>query len=46
MDVADYMALTTIVNVGLVDAMKSGKASGVEISEAARALGVRVDSPE
>jgi hypothetical protein len=25
MDVADYMALTTTVNVGLVDAMKTGK---------------------
>ena len=46
MDVADYMALTTIVNVGLVDAMKSGKASGVEISAAAQALGVRVGSAE
>ena len=32
MDVADYMALTTIVNVGLADAMKSGKAAIADIS--------------
>ncbi len=41
MEVADYMALTTIVNVGLVDAMKAGKARTSEIAAAAEALGVR-----
>ena len=41
MEVADYMALTTIVNVGLVDAMKAGKAGATEIAAAAEALGVR-----
>ena len=41
MDVADYMALTTTVNVGLVDAMKSGDAGETEIAAAAEALGVR-----
>jgi transcriptional regulator with XRE-family HTH domain len=41
MDVADYMALTTTVNVGLVDAMRSGKAGDSEIAAAADALGVR-----
>jgi transcriptional regulator with XRE-family HTH domain len=41
MDVADYMALTTTVNVGLVDAMKSGTAGETEIAAAAEALGVR-----
>jgi len=41
MEVAEYMALTTIVNVGLVDAMKSGKAGAGEIAAAAEALGVR-----
>ena len=41
MDVADYMALTTTVNVGLVDAMKAGKAGDGEIAAAAEALGVR-----
>jgi transcriptional regulator with XRE-family HTH domain len=41
MDVADYMALTTTVNVGLVDAMKSGKTGNREIAAAADVLGVR-----
>ena len=41
MDVADYIALTAIVNVGLVDSMKAGKAGDAEISAAAEALGVR-----
>src|SRR6476659_7173424 len=41
MDVADYMALTTTVNVGLVDAMKAGKAGDREIAAAADVLGVR-----
>jgi transcriptional regulator with XRE-family HTH domain len=41
MDVADYMALTTTVNVGLVDAMKAGKAGDDDIAAAAEALGVR-----
>jgi hypothetical protein len=35
------MALTRIVNVGLVDAMKSGDAGENEIAAAAEALGVR-----
>jgi transcriptional regulator with XRE-family HTH domain len=41
MDVADYMALTAAVNVGLVDAMKSGNTAAPEIAAAAEALGVR-----
>ena len=41
MEVADYMALTSIVTVGLVDAMKAGKAGASEIAAAAEALGVR-----
>jgi hypothetical protein len=40
MDVADYIALTAAVNVGLVDALKSGGAEP-EIAAAAEALGVR-----
>src|SRR5436190_10069342 len=41
MDVADYMALTATVNVGLVDAMKSDNAGESEIAAVADALGVR-----
>jgi transcriptional regulator with XRE-family HTH domain len=41
MEVADYMALTTTVNVGLVDAMKAGKTGDRDIAAAADALGVR-----
>jgi transcriptional regulator with XRE-family HTH domain len=40
MDVADYIALTAAVNLGLVDALKSGSAEP-EIAAAAEALGVR-----
>ena len=35
------MALTTTVNVGLVDAMKAGKTGDRDIAAAADALGVR-----
>ena len=41
MDVADYMALTTTVNVGLVDAMRAGKTRDFDVAGAAEALGVR-----
>jgi transcriptional regulator with XRE-family HTH domain len=41
MDIAQYMALTATVNVGLVDAVKSRKARKVDLSAAAEALGVR-----
>jgi transcriptional regulator with XRE-family HTH domain len=41
MEVADYMALTTTVNVGLVDAMKAGRTGDRDIAAAADALGVR-----
>ena len=41
MEVTEYMALTTTVNVGLVDAMKSGKTGDRDIAAAADALGVR-----
>jgi len=41
MDIAQYMALTTAVNVALVDAVKSGKARNVGLAAAAEALGVR-----
>lgn len=40
MDVADYLAMTTTVNVALVDAMKSGATSDLELTAAAEALGV------
>jgi transcriptional regulator with XRE-family HTH domain len=40
-DIADYMALTTTVNVALVEAMRTGKAGDVSLSAAAEALGVR-----
>lgn len=43
MDVADYMALTTTVNVALVDAMKGGTARSMDIAAAAEALGVRTE---
>src|SRR6266540_721379 len=43
MDIAHYMALTTTVNVALVDAVKSGKARNVDLTAAAQALGVRAD---
>ena len=44
MDVSQYLALTTTVNVALVDAVKSGKARNVGLSAAAEALGVRPGS--
>jgi transcriptional regulator with XRE-family HTH domain len=40
MDVADYMALTTIVNVALADAIKTGKTHDLDLSGAAEMLGV------
>src|SRR3954454_18214106 len=40
MDVADYIALTSIVNVALADAMRTGEASELDLSGAAEALGV------
>jgi transcriptional regulator with XRE-family HTH domain len=44
MDIAQYMALTSTVNVALVDAVTSGKARKVDVSAAAEALGVRSGS--
>ncbi len=44
MDIAQYLALTTAVNVALADAVTSGKARNVDLSAAAEALGVRSDS--
>ncbi len=41
MDIAQYIALTTTVNIALADAVKSGKGRGVKLSAAAEALGVR-----
>ena len=41
MDVADYMALTTTVNVALTDAVTTDKPPTVDVSAAAEALGVR-----
>jgi transcriptional regulator with XRE-family HTH domain len=41
MDIAQYMALTTTVNVALVSALKSGKARNVDLSAAAETLGVQ-----
>jgi transcriptional regulator with XRE-family HTH domain len=44
MDLSQYLALTTTVNVALVEAVKSGKARKVDLSAAAEALGVRPGS--
>jgi transcriptional regulator with XRE-family HTH domain len=44
MDIAQYMALTTSVNVALVDAVKSRKTKNIRLSAAAEALGVLPDS--
>jgi transcriptional regulator with XRE-family HTH domain len=44
MDIAQYIALTTSVNVALVDAVKSRKTKNIGLSAAAEALGVRPDS--
>jgi transcriptional regulator with XRE-family HTH domain len=44
MDVTQYLALTTSVNVALVDAVKSRKTKNVGLSAAAEALGVRPGS--
>lgn len=41
MDIAQYLTLTTTVNVALVDAVKSGKKRDVGLDAAAEALGVR-----
>lgn len=41
MDIAQYLALTTTVNVALVDAVKSGKKRSAGVSAAAETLGVR-----
>jgi transcriptional regulator with XRE-family HTH domain len=41
MDIAQYMALTTSVNLALVEAVKSRKQKNVGLSAAAEALGVR-----
>jgi transcriptional regulator with XRE-family HTH domain len=45
MDVADYMALTATVNVGLADSMRSGKANAAQLSAVAAALGVNSPPP-
>ena len=42
--ISQYLALTTTVNVALVEAVKSGKARKVDLSAAAEALGVRPGS--
>ncbi|MEJ7569216.1 MAG: helix-turn-helix transcriptional regulator [Gaiellaceae bacterium] len=39
-NVADYMALTATVNIALADAMKAGKASEVDLSFVAEAMGM------
>lgn len=44
MDIGQYLALTTTVNVALADAVKSGKARSAGLSAAAAALGVRSGS--
>jgi transcriptional regulator with XRE-family HTH domain len=40
MDVADYIALTSVVNVALADAVRTGEGNDVDLSGAAEALGV------
>jgi transcriptional regulator with XRE-family HTH domain len=40
MDVADYIALTSVVNVGLADAMRTGEATDLDLTGAVEALGV------
>ena len=44
MDVADYMALTSIVNFALAAAVKKGKAGALDLAGAAEALGVGASS--
>ncbi len=44
MDIAQYMALTSSVNVALVEAVKSRKRKNVGLTAAAEALGVRHDT--
>jgi transcriptional regulator with XRE-family HTH domain len=46
MPVADYMALTAIVNIGLADSMRTGKPRSGNLSGVAKALGVRSSFPE
>jgi hypothetical protein len=46
MAVADYIALTSVVNVALADAMRTGEASDLDLSGAAEALGVSSRRPE
>ena len=44
MDIAQYLALTTSVNVALVDAVKTGKGRNAGLAAAAETLGVRSGS--
>jgi len=44
MDIAQYLALTTSVNVALVDAVKSRKQKNLGLAAAADALGVQSDT--
>lgn len=46
MDIADYLAMTTTVNVALVEAVKSGGARDLGLSAAAEALGVNPSGAE
>jgi len=40
MEVADYIALTSVVNIALADAMRTGDAGDLDLTGAAEALGV------
>lgn len=46
MDIADYLAMATTVNVALVEAVKSGGARDLGLSAAAEALGVNPSGAE
>jgi hypothetical protein len=46
MDIADYLAMTTTVNVALVEAVRSGGARDLGLSAAAEALGVNPSGAE
>ena len=44
MDIAQYLALTSSVNVALVEAVKSRKRKNIGLSAAAEALGIQPDT--
>jgi hypothetical protein len=41
MEIADYVTLASLVNIAVVDELKQGTPRSPELTEAARALGIR-----